>query len=287
MIKLELTKEEYKKLMDLVYIGDWVINSHRDENVLEEYEKIEDKIFSRASDAGFPEHADYDAELKEFFPSPKFDEEIHKYIDEYNDEVFWDESVNRLVERDLLKKYKNDSDVMKGMAESMKTMASYLVLVFFAAQFVQYFNWSNLGIILAINGTSFIGSLNIGLIPLVISFVIFSGTINLVMGSASAKWALLAPIFVPMFMFLGYTPELTQVVYRIGDSVTNIISPMMSFFALIIVFFEKYDKKSGIGTLVATMLPYSVVFFIGWIILLVIWLLLGWQLGPGAGIHLP
>ncbi len=184
------------------------------------------------------------------------------------------------------KKYKNDSDVMKGMAESMKTMASYLVLVFFAAQFVQYFNWSNLGIILAINGASFIGSLNIGLIPLVILFVIFSGTINLVMGSASAKWALLAPIFVPMFMFLGYTPELTQVVYRIGDSVTNIISPMMSFFALIIVFFEKYDKKSGIGTLVATMLPYSVVFFIGWIILLIIWLLLGWQLGPGAGIHL-
>ena len=110
MIKLELTKEEYKKLMDLVYIGDWVINSHRDENVLEEYEKIEDKIFSRASDAGFPEHADYDAELKEFFPSPKFDEEIHKYIDEYNDEVFWDESVNRLVERDLLKKYKNKEE---------------------------------------------------------------------------------------------------------------------------------------------------------------------------------
>ena len=185
-----------------------------------------------------------------------------------------------------VKKYKNDSDVMKGMAESMKTMASYLVLVFFAAQFVQYFNWSNLGIILAINGANFIGSLNIGLIPLVILFVIFSGTINLVMGSASAKWALLAPIFVPMFMFLGYTPELTQVVYRIGDSVTNIISPMMSFFALIIVFFEKYDKKSGIGNLVATMLPYSVVFFIGWIILLIVWLLLGWQLGPGAGIHL-
>jgi len=183
-------------------------------------------------------------------------------------------------------KYKNDSDVMKGMAESMKTLASYIVLVFFAAQFVEYFNWSNLGIILAINGASFIQSMNLGLIPLMIMFAIFAGSINLVMGSASAKWALLAPIFIPMFMFLGYTPELTQVVYRIGDSVTNIISPMMSFFALIIVYFQKYDEKSGIGTLVATMLPYSVVFFIGWIILLVSWLLLGVPLGPGAGIHL-
>jgi len=186
----------------------------------------------------------------------------------------------------IVGKYKNDSDVMKGMADSMKTLASYIVLVFFAAQFVEYFNWSNLGIILAINGASFIQSLNLGLIPLMIMFAIFAGSINLVMGSASAKWALLAPIFIPMFMFLGYTPELTQVVYRIGDSVTNIISPMMSFFALIIVYFNKYDEKSGIGTLVATMLPYSIVFFIGWIILLVCWLFLGIPLGPGAGIHL-
>jgi len=183
-------------------------------------------------------------------------------------------------------KYKNDSDIMKGMADSMKTLASYIVLVFFAAQFVEYFNWSNLGIILAIQGAHFIEHLNLGLIPLVIIFVIFSGSINLVMGSASAKWALLAPIFVPMFMFLGYTPELTQVVYRIGDSVTNIISPMMSFFALIIAFFQKYDEKSGIGTIVATMLPYSIIFFIGWVLLLIVWLLLGIPLGPGAGVHL-
>lgn len=183
-------------------------------------------------------------------------------------------------------KYKNDSDVMKGMSESMKSLSNYLVLVFFAAQFVEYFNWSNIGIVLAIDGAEFIKSLSLGLIPLVILFVIFSGMINLVMGSASAKWALLAPIFIPMFMFLGYTPELTQVVYRIGDSVTNIISPMMSFFALIIVYFQRYDSKAGIGTLVATMLPYSVMFFIGWIILLIIWLLMGWPLGPGAGIHL-
>ncbi|PLX00685.1 MAG: aminobenzoyl-glutamate transporter [Marinilabiliales bacterium] len=183
-------------------------------------------------------------------------------------------------------KYKNDSDVMKGMSESMKSLSAYLVLVFFAAQFVEFFNWSNLGIILAIDGAEFIHGMNLGLIPLVLLFLVFSGLINLIMGSASAKWALMAPVFIPMFMFLGYTPELTQVVYRIGDSVTNVISPMMSFFALIIVYFQKYDKNAGIGTLVATMLPYSITFFIGWAILLVIWLLTGIPLGPGAGVHL-
>jgi aminobenzoyl-glutamate transport protein len=183
-------------------------------------------------------------------------------------------------------KYKNDTDVMKGMAESMRSLASYLVLVFFAAQFVEYFNWSNLGIILAIKGANFINGLGLGLIPLVIMFVLFSAMINLVIGSASAKWALLAPIFVPLFMFLGYTPELTQVVYRVGDSVTNIVSPMMSFFALIIVYFQKYQKNAGIGTLVATMLPYSIAFLIGWVILLVVWILLDLPLGPGAGILL-
>ncbi len=183
-------------------------------------------------------------------------------------------------------KYKNDSDVMKGMTQSMKSLGAYLVLVFFAAQFVQYFNWSNLGIILAINGANLIQSMDLGLFPLVIMFLLFAAMINLVMGSASAKWALLAPIFVPMFMYLGYTPELTQVVYRIGDSTTNIISPMMSFFALIIVYFQKYEKDAGIGTLVATMLPYTIVFFIGWALFLLMWLWLGIPLGPGAGVHL-
>ncbi len=186
-----------------------------------------------------------------------------------------------------VKKYKNDTDIMKGMGVSMKAMSAYLVLVFFAAQFVEYFNWSNLGIIAAIKGAGFIKSLGLDLVPLIILFVIFSGMINLVMGSASAKWALLAPIFVPMFMFLGYTPELTQVAYRIGDSATNIISPMMSFFALIIVYFQKYQKQSGIGTLVATMIPYTIVFFVGWMILLVAWILIGLPLGPGSGIYLP
>lgn len=181
--------------------------------------------------------------------------------------------------------YKNDSDVMDGMASSMKTLATYLVLVFFAAQFVAYFKWSNLGIILAVKGANLLISSNIGLIPLMILFVLFSACINMLMGSASAKWAILAPIFIPMFMIIGYSPELSQVVYRIGDSVTNVISPMMSFFALIIAFIQKYDSKAGIGTVIATMVPYSIGFLFVWIILLVVWLLIGIPLGPGAGIH--
>lgn len=181
--------------------------------------------------------------------------------------------------------FKNDSDVVKGMAASMKSLAVYLVLVFFAAQFVAYFKWSNLGIITAVKGANFLMALDIGFIPLMIFFIILAATINMLMGSASAKWAILAPIFIPMFMIMGFSPELSQVVYRIGDSVTNVVSPMMSFFALIIAFIQKYDPKAGIGTIIATMVPYSIAFFILWVILLVIWLSLGIPLGPGAGIH--
>ncbi len=181
--------------------------------------------------------------------------------------------------------YKSDADVMKGMADSMKTLATYLVLVFFAAQFVAYFKWSNLGIILAVEGADVLMSSNLGLIPLMILFILLSAGVNMLMGSASAKWAILAPVFIPMFMIMGYSPELSQVVYRIGDSVTNVISPMMSFFALIIAFFQKYEPKAGIGTIVAAMLPYTLVFLAFWIILLIAWLLLGIPLGPGAGIY--
>lgn len=181
--------------------------------------------------------------------------------------------------------FKNDADVMKGMAASMKTMAVYLVLVFFAAQFVAYFKWSNLGIILAVKGANLLMSADIGLIPLMILFILLAATINMLMGSASAKWAIIAPIFIPMFMIMGYSPELSQVVYRIGDSVTNVISPMMSFFALIIAFVQKYDPKAGIGTIIAAMVPYSIAFLVIWILLLVVWLTLGIPLGPDAGIH--
>jgi aminobenzoyl-glutamate transport protein len=182
---------------------------------------------------------------------------------------------------------KNDTDVMKGMGKALETLGTYMVLVFFAAQFVAYFNWTNLGLIFAVKGAEILKASGLGAIPLMVVFVFFSGFINLFMGSASAKWAIVAPVFVPMLMLLGYTPELAQAAYRIGDSVTNIIAPMMSYFALIIAFVQRYDRKAGIGTVVATMLPYSMVFLVCWIVLLVIWMLLGLPLGPGAGLYLP
>jgi aminobenzoyl-glutamate transport protein len=175
---------------------------------------------------------------------------------------------------------------MRAMGKAMETLGIYLVLVFFAAQFVAYFNWTNLGLILAVKGAGLLRALDLGTIPLVVAFVLLSATINLFMGSASAKWAIMAPVFVPMLMLLGYTPEFTQAAYRVGDSVTNIISPMMSYFALMVAFMQRYEPRAGIGTIVATMLPYSVTFFIVWTLLLVAWVAAGIPVGPGAELYL-
>ena len=179
-----------------------------------------------------------------------------------------------------------DSDVVKAMSKAMETLGGYLVLVFFAAQFVAFFNWTNLGLIVAIEGAELLRATGLGTVPLIVAFVLVSATVNLFMGSASAKWAVMAPVFVPMFMLLGYTPEFTQAAYRVGDSVTNIISPMMSYFALIVAFVQRYVPEAGLGTVVATMLPYSISFLIAWSALLVLWTVLGLPVGPGAGLYL-
>ncbi len=185
------------------------------------------------------------------------------------------------------KTFKSDAEVMKGMGKAMETLGIYIVLTFFAAQFVAYFKWTNLGLIIAIEGANFLKSSGLGHIPLMLTFILLSALINLFMGSASAKWAIMAPVFIPMFMLLGYSPELVQATYRVGDSVTNIISPMMSYFALIVAFMEKYDRKAGIGTVISTMLPYTFAFLMVWSVLLIIWLLVGAPLGPDAPLYLP
>ncbi len=184
------------------------------------------------------------------------------------------------------KTIKNDRDVIKGMSKAMETLSSYIVLVFFASQFVAFFNWTNFGLIIAIEGAHLLKSLGLGSIPLLVSFIIITAFINLFIGSASAKWAIMAPVFVPMFMLLGYSPELIQAAYRVGDSVTNIVSPMMSYFPLIVAFMSKYDQNAGIGTLIATMLPYTVTFFVVWVGLFIVWFILGLPVGPGARIFL-
>lgn len=183
---------------------------------------------------------------------------------------------------------RRDHDVVDGMTVTMRSMASFIVLAFFASQFLAYFNWTNLGVITAVSGAEFIQHLGLQNQPtvLMIALVLFAALVNILISSASAKWALLAPIFVPMFMLLGYSPELVQGAFRVGDSVTNIITPLMSYFPLILTFAQRYEPKTGIGTMVAMMLPYSIVFTIGWTILLGFWIAIGLPMGPGAPLYL-
>ncbi len=180
--------------------------------------------------------------------------------------------------------FTKESGVCNAMAKSMASMGSFLALAFVASQFINYFNYTKLGTIVALVGANFLDSMNIGLIPLMIIFVLCAAFMNLFMGSASAKWNILAPVFVPMFMQLGYSPELCQLAYRIGDSSTNIITPMMTYFAVILAFAQRYDKKASIGTITATMIPYSVIFLLGWTVMLVVWLALGLPIGPGVSL---
>jgi aminobenzoyl-glutamate transport protein len=180
---------------------------------------------------------------------------------------------------------RSDRDVARMSSDGVAVLGSYIVLAFAAAQFIAYFNWSNLGLILAINGAAGLKAVGFTGMPLLMSFVIVAAIINLFIGSASAKWAVMAPVFVPMFMLTGYSPEVVQVTYRVGDSVTNIITPLMLYFPVILVFAQRYDRNAGIGTVISLMLPYSAVFMIGWMIMLAVWLIGGLPLGPGAPVE--
>ncbi|MBS3681248.1 AbgT family transporter [Ornithinibacillus massiliensis] len=182
----------------------------------------------------------------------------------------------------VTKSIRSDKDVASQMSDTMASMGTFIVLAFTAGQFVAYFNETNIGLVIGVYGADFLGSVNLTGIPLLILFILITAFINLFIGSASAKWAMMAPVFVPIMMQLGYSPELTQMAYRIADSSTNIISPLMTYFAIIIAFAQKYDKKMGIGTLISTMVPYSIFFLISWMIMLIVWMLLGLPLGPGG-----
>ncbi|MCG5102469.1 AbgT family transporter [Oceanobacillus alkalisoli] len=182
----------------------------------------------------------------------------------------------------VTKSIRSDKDVAAQMSDTMASMGTFIVLAFTAGQFVAYFNESNMGLVLGVYGAELLTSVKLTGIPLILLFILITAFINLFIGSASAKWAMMAPVFVPIMMQLGYSPELTQMAYRIADSSTNIISPLMTYFAIIIAFAQKYDKKMGIGTLISTMVPYSMFFLIGWTVMLIIWMLLGIPLGPGG-----
>jgi len=174
-------------------------------------------------------------------------------------------------------------DIIKGMSKTMSTMGYYIVLAFFAALFIAAFGQSNLGALLALKGAGLLQAMNFPGAVTMIGIILLTASVNLLIGSASAKWALLAPIFVPMLMTLGYSPELTQAAYRVGDSTTNIITPLMPYFPLVVVFAQRYVKKTGIGTLVSLMLPYSITFIVCWTAFLLIY----WMLGIPLGLQAP
>lgn len=180
---------------------------------------------------------------------------------------------------------KSASDVMDMMQHGVRTMAPYLVFVFFAAHFVAMFNWSRIGPILAITGADFLNHLSLPAPILLVSVLLLSSFLDLFIGSASAKWSALSPVVVPMFMLLGISPEMTTAAYRMGDSYTNIMTPLMSYFPLILAFSQRWEKKMGVGSLLALMLPYALCFMVAGISMTVAWVALDLPLGPGAQVH--
>ena len=181
---------------------------------------------------------------------------------------------------------KTSSDVPKLMTKAITGMSAFIVLAFIIGQFIGWFNWTNLGLLISVNLADIISNAGFVGIPLFVSFILVCTTVNIFIGSGSAKWSLLAPIFVPMFNLLGYHPGWTQLLYRIGDSCTNVISPLFNYLPIILAFMQEYDEDAGIGTLISLMLPYSLIFLLVWTIFAMIWFFLGLPLGPGTPIFI-
>jgi aminobenzoyl-glutamate transport protein len=175
--------------------------------------------------------------------------------------------------------FKNSKDIVMSMSKSMSSMSYYIVMAFFCALFIDAFGQSNIGALLALKGASALQAMQLPPEVTIIGVIIITASLNLFIGSASAKWALIAPIIVPMLMQLSISPDLTQAAYRVGDSISNIITPLMPYFPLIVVYCQKYVKSTGIGTLVSIMLPYTFVFGILWTIFLLVYWFLGIPLG--------
>jgi aminobenzoyl-glutamate transport protein len=181
----------------------------------------------------------------------------------------------------------SSKDIIVGMTKSMHSMSYYLVIMFFIAQFVYAFGQSNLGVLLALQGAAFLTAMALPAAVTIVGIVILTAFVNIFVGSASGKWGLLAPIFVPMLMSLGISPDLTQAAYRVGDSSTNIITPLMPYFPLVVVYCQRYVKNTGIGTLTAMMLPYSMSFLVLWTVFLLIYFAIGLPLGIQASYTYP
>ena len=176
--------------------------------------------------------------------------------------------------------------MLKLMEAGMKDLSGYIVLMLVVAQFINFFSWSRLDTILAINGAHFLEASGLTGPVMFTLFMIIVAFLNIFIGSGSAKWAIFAPIFIPMLAQLGYNPAFVQLMYRVGDSITNAVSPLYIYFPLLIGWVRKYDKNAGIGTILSLLIPYSVILFIMWVVLLFVWYWLGLPIGVGEGIYL-
>ncbi len=181
---------------------------------------------------------------------------------------------------------RSDRDLARLTGDAMSTMGTYIVLSFVAAQFVNWFAWSNLATILAVQGAHLLRAMNLDGMALMVGLVFATAVLNLFTSSASAKWATFAPVFVPMFLLLGFSPEGTQVIYRVGDSCTNIITPLLPYMPFILTAVRRYKPEAGMGTIIALMMPYALSFLASWTLLLLLWDRMNWAIGPGIGLHM-
>lgn len=179
---------------------------------------------------------------------------------------------------------KTSSEIPKLMADSLQSLTGYVVLVFVIAQFINMFSYTNLGMIIAVKASNALQSVGFTGIPLILGVMLLTIVVNFFMTSGTAKWYIFAPIFVPMFMLMGYTPEFAQIIYRIGDSIANPLTPIYPYLPIVIGMAQKYDKKTGIGTIISMTLPYSIAFLLVWIVQVIVWMVFNLPLGPGASV---
>jgi|tagenome__1003787_1003787.scaffolds.fasta_scaffold20948475_2 aminobenzoyl-glutamate transport protein len=180
---------------------------------------------------------------------------------------------------------KGSADVLKSITKSWAGLASLLFLFLLIAQFIAYFNFSNMAQVAAVQLGDVLERMDIGAVWLLLGFIIVTMVVDLIMPAAIAKWAILAPIFIPLLMRLNVAPQTVLAAYRVGDSPLNVVTPLMAYFPLIVVFVKRYQKQAGIGTVVSLMLPYVVILSVGWTLFFIVWYLLGIPLGPGAPVH--
>ncbi|TSB48493.1 AbgT family transporter [Alkalicoccobacillus porphyridii] len=177
-------------------------------------------------------------------------------------------------------------DIAAYMGEAIGSMRNFIVLVFFISQFTALFAWSGIGLWVSVNGTEFLEAMNFTGIGLIIGFILMTSMLNLIITSGSGQWAIFAPIFIPMFIQLGYDPAFAQMAYRVGDSSTSMITPLSPYILITLEFVRKYQKDAGLGSLISYTLPYSICLLVGMTTLIIIFYLFGIPVGPDGGVFL-